>query len=172
MTSSHYRMKSVSGCITDIWRLSRPLTASRPRGRHGQPPASPVSSASPGPVVLAVLLHCYDFFFTLRFSIDIYLQKFGGCQVVIIDKVILDGSEYLVQECLHGLVEVPGDAVQPVRLARVDLGRGRSERNFRSIKCKLINIEIGDQRCEASGGPSSDHTIGPATSDLAITTSV
>lgn len=38
------------------------------------------------------------------------------------------------------------------------------ERNFRSIKCKLINIEIGDQRCEASGGPSSDHTTGPATS--------
>ena len=86
--------------------------------------------------------------------IDIYLQKFGGCQVVIIDKVILDGSEYLVQECLHGLVEVPGDAVQPVRLVRVDLGRGRWERNFRSIKCKLINIEIGDQRCEASGGPA------------------
>ena len=104
--------------------------------------------------------------------IDIYLQKFGGCQVVIIDKIILDGSEYLVQECLHGLVEVPGDAVQPVRLVRVDLGRGRSERNFRSIKCKLINIEIGDQRCEASGGPSSDHTTGPATSDLPLTTSV
>ena len=38
------------------------------------------------------------------------------------------------------------------------------ERNFRSIKCKLINIEIGDQRCEASGGPGSDHTAGPATS--------
>ena len=78
--------------------------------------------------------------------IDIYLQKFGGCQVVIIDKIILDGSEYLVQEGLHGLVQVPGDAVQPVRLVRVDLGRWRWESNFRSIKCKLINIEIGGSK--------------------------
>ena len=49
----------------------------------------------------------------------VLLHQLGGRQEVVVLEVIMDGPKHLVQEGLHGAVEVPGHTRQRVVLGRI-----------------------------------------------------